>query len=118
MATENEIEIFRGTDRTLRFTVSTSESEAAVSAWSVQFLIKPYRRTQEELNALAALVTKATGGSGITYAGSKMFDVALAVADTSGLLLALYSHQLSRTNAGAIDALSWGAFKLVNNLRL
>lgn len=118
MAIENEIEIFRGTDRVLRFTVATSESEASVSAWSVDWKIKPYRRTQEELNALAALMTKTTGGGGITYAGNKQFDVALAIADTSALLLALYSHQLSRTNSGAVDALSWGSFKLLNNLRL
>jgi hypothetical protein len=99
---------FIGEDKTLRFTVYSDTAHTTcvdVSGYALQYILRKGNSDSDP-----ALITKATGGSGITITGSfnatpasntQRVLVAIEDSDTSGLKPGSYQHALKRTDAGA-----------------
>jgi hypothetical protein len=128
MATQRNItrtdQVFLDTDRILRYTIFQPPPDQAVpqdvAAWSFAWVLRAVGG--------AALITKTTGGFGITITGSynadpdvntQRVDVQLQATDSydSEAELALapgtYIYALKRTDAGQEDVLAYGTFEFL-----
>lgn len=117
-----------GEDKTLSFVIYTDSTKTVVRdvtgfALSWKLATAPGQ---------AALLTKATGGSGITISGvfnadpdvnTQVVDVAIADTDTqpdagSALPASTYYHELKRTDAGLEAVLAQGRVRLLSSVHL
>lgn len=104
-----------GEDKLLSFTIYTSTAKTAakdITGWALSWKLR-----RKKPDADPALLTKATGGSGITITGTFNADPALntqravvtiADTDTDGLGAGSYWHELKRTDAGSETVLAQG----------
>jgi hypothetical protein len=130
MSTQRNItrtdQVFLDTDRILRYSVYQPAPNAAVpqdvTGWSLAWVLRAVGG--------AALITKTTGGGGITITGvydtdpdvnTQRVDVQLQASDTYNdeavpaiaIAPGTYIYALKRTDAGQEDVLAWGTFDLL-----
>ena len=108
--------VFTAEDRPLAYDVVDSATPAVpldVSAFDLIWELKV------SLDAATALVTKATGGGGITVgdgvATNDRATVDLTDADTAGLKPGTYFHVLRRTNSANASWLSYGKITITSS---
>lgn len=112
MATRFDIaasaEFFKATDTSIEINVKQSDGSTAQSmtGWALKWVLK---RSQY---ASTALLTKTTGGSGITTDDEDGTDdqavIDIDKADTSSLTAKTLWHELYRTDSGSETLLSFG----------
>lgn len=103
MAAKQNIEMTRGQDLVIQFSMSPPTS---VSGWTITFQVK------DSLGGTSR-ITK-TVGSGITVASTPkgVLQVALSASDTSALTAQSYVWDLRRTNSGSNRELARGELRL------
>lgn len=102
---------FTGTDKTLTLQIVQADGVTAqnITSWDLSWTVK------ETPDDAVALLTKATGGAGITITdgAAGLAQIALTDADIAALEGGLlYQHELKRTNDGAEDVLFYGGLLL------
>ena len=124
-----DAEIFIGEDLTLRVQMVKRDStgaevvESAVSGNAYTFTLKG-----SPVNT-AAIFTKTTGGSGITFGNgdtaafppelsgaNTVIIVAIADTDTDGLIEAEYDWDLRQTDAGSEAVVAWGTLPFTKGI--
>ena len=125
MAYESELQIILGTDDAIPFVIRASDAADAVcvdvSSYAMSFKIKRSRRDEDD----RTLVSKASGGNGITVSGTFAEDpdtneqqVIVAVADTDTDTIAHSNgvFELKRTDPGAEKVLAHGPVKFIRSV--
>lgn len=112
MTTESNItttdEWYIGADKILRFTVvDAAGATQIITGWTVRFTMAKHVEDDP-------LITKATGGSGISLSNPTegILDVSIVAADTEDMNPGTYYYSLWRTDSGAADVLAYGYAKL------
>ncbi len=126
---DKDAEVFVGEDVTLRVQMVKRNSdgdevvESDVSGNAYLFTLKGSPGDEN------AIFTKATGGSGITFANgdtsayppefsgtNTVIVVAIADTDLDALVVAEYDWDLRRTDAGSEAVVAWGTLKLTKGI--
>ena len=124
-----DAEVFIGEDVTLRVQLVKRDStgtevvEGDVSGNAYLFTLKGSPKDT------GSIFTKATGGSGITFANgdtaafpaelsgtNTVAVIAIADTDLDGLIAAEYDWDVRRTDAGSEAVVAWGTLKLTKNI--
>ncbi len=100
---------FIGADQVFEFTVDDGVDPAGtnpvnIAAYALEWVLR------EDRDSTAAILTKATGGSGIviTDGANGKCQVTIDAADTLGLTPGIYFHTLRRTGTGTAVPLAFG----------
>src|SRR5579862_9901579 len=110
MATIANISFYKGEDVTLTVTMSPTTN---IAGWTLQFTV---RTSYGDPNAL---LTKTTGsGITITNAGSGIFTITIASADSSGLAQRAYVFDIQRIDSGNRTVLTIGNLTLLPEVTL
>jgi hypothetical protein len=98
------LSISKGEDVTVTDTITATD----ITGWSLTFSLK------RQYGDASALLTKTVGaGITITSAGSGIFTVAIARADTTGLDPRTYVYDIQRTDSGHQTVLTTGNLTLL-----
>lgn len=110
MASQEDISFYKGEDITLTVTMAPA---TVITGWTLAFKL---RKTFGD----TVLVTKTTGGSGITItdATNGVFTVTIPKASTQDLDARAYVFDVARTDSGFQKILTIGALTLLPEVNL